>query len=266
MEVSGCMPIVDFGILVALKEELQAVLDVFSNFKEITENADSWYRASIADDQGTSYEVVASFMTDMGPLEAQDLTSKMIRRWDPAYIVLVGIAGSFNKEIRLGDIVVSQQVFYFDPGKAEGKRIKYRPQGYPCSMTLIRQQEALALDKAAFTAWQKAARSSAGEKVRKLKRDALNEKKSAKEKGQAGHTALRAHCPKVHFGTIASGSLVVASKAKQRELLALHGKILATEMEGAGVLHATFRTEIPTPAIVIKACPMGPTKTKPRQT
>jgi len=257
------MPIVDFGILVALKEELQAVLNVFSNFKEITENADSWYRASIADDQGTSYEVVASFMTDMGPLEAQDLTSKMIRRWDPAYIMLVGIAGSFNKEIRLGDIVVGQQVFYYDPGKAEGKRIKYRPQGYPCSMTLIRQQEALALDKAAFTAWQKAARRSAGEKVRKLKGDPRKKEKPAKKKVPASHAALRAHCPKVHFGTIASGSLVVASKAKQRELLALHGKILATEMEGAGVLHATFRTsEIPTPAIVIKGMSDGADKNK----
>src|SRR5262249_22312507 len=31
-----------------------------------------------------------------------------------------------------------------------------------------------------------------------------------------------------------------------------HGKIIGTEMEGAGVLHATFRQEFPTPAVVIK--------------
>lgn len=246
------MSLVDFAILAALPEEFLTTQKIFGHFQEITENADSWYRTSIKGDGGRRYQVVASFMTDMGPLEAQDLTAKIIARWDPAYIILVGIAGTFNKDVGLGDVVISQQVFYYDSGKAHGKRIKYRPQGYPCSMTLIRQHEALTFDTGAFLAWQKAARKSALDKVRSLK---SARKKTAAKKKQVpvDLTALTTHRPKVHFGTVASGSLVVASKAKQRELLALHGKILATEMEGAGVLNATFRqSEIPTPAIVVK--------------
>lgn len=253
------MPLVDFGILAALPEEFLTNQAIFTNLKEITENADSWYRTSVKAKDGKSYEVVASFMTDMGPLEAQDLTAKMIKRWDPAYIILVGIAGSFSKDVRLGDVVVSQQIFHYDSGKAEGKRIKYRPQGYPCSMTLIRQHEALMFDASTFKSWQDAAVASAAEKLKKLKaerktKQAAKKKRAAKQKEvPADHAALKSHRPKVHFGTVASGSLVVASRAKQRELLALHGKIFATEMEGAGVLHATFRQdEIPTPSIVVK--------------
>ena len=247
------MPLVDFGILAALPEEFLVNRKIFMNLREVTEYADSWYRMSIKAQGSRRYEIVASFMTDMGPLEAQELTGKMIARWDPAYIILVGIAGSFNKDVRLGDVVVSQQVFYFDPGKAEDKRIRYRPQGYPCSMTLIRQHEALTFDPVAFKAWQEAAKRSAAEKLRTLKREWKNQGIAKKKQVLTDHVALKGHCPKVHFGTVSSGSLVVASKAKQQELLALHGKILATEMEGAGVLHATFRqAEIPTPAVVVK--------------
>jgi hypothetical protein len=63
---------------------------------------------------------------------------------------------------------------------------------------------------------------------------------------------LRSHDPRVHFGTVASGSNVIASKKMQSRLLSLHGKIVASEMEGAGLLAQTFTHEMPTPAIVVK--------------
>jgi hypothetical protein len=71
-------------------------------------------------------------------------------------------------------------------------------------------------------------------------------------KAKPAATALGAYQPKIHFGTVASGSLVVADKGKKAELLRLHGKIVGTEMEGAGVLHATFTRDVPTAAVVIK--------------
>lgn len=259
------MPLVDFGILAALPEEFITAQEIFGDFKEYTQNADSWYRMSLKANHGKTYQIVASFQTEMGPLEAQALAVKMMAHWDPAYIILVGIAGTFSKDVQLGDVVVSQQIFNYDPGKAERKRIKYRPQGYPCSLTLIRQHEALLFDKPVFSAWQEAAHQSALNKARKLgnerKKKQLSKPTLARKKKQASTkktestdlSALKKHRPKVHFGTVASGSLVIGDKTKQRELLALHGKILATEMEGAGVLNATFRhDEIPTSAIVVK--------------
>ena len=45
---------------------------------------------------------------------------------------------------------------------------------------------------------------------------------------------------------MASGNKVIANHEKKKELLKLHGKIIAAEMEGAGVLHAaTWQQETP---------------------
>jgi nucleoside phosphorylase len=235
------MAIIDFGIITGLTEEFEVLRKLFPPFKELSRDADIWYRTRVEARNGANYEIVAAFQKDMNSLNAQQLTLSLIKRWEPAYIILLGIAGSFHEEVELGDVIVSQQIFYYDLGKAIRDGIQYRPEGYPCSTVLIRQAAAFLFDEA-FGTWRKAAGDSAAQKARQFTKD-----------DQAAHrAALLAHSPKIHFGTVASGSLVIANKKKQRELLSLHGKILGTEMEGAGVLHATFAQELPTPAILIK--------------
>ena len=240
------MPAVDFAILTGLVEELQAVLRVFPEAEEVSKNADVWYRTRVRANNGENYEVVAAYQTGMGPLSAHDLTAKVIDHWDPAYVILVGIAGSFNKDVKLGDVIVSQQVFYYDQGKATAEGIRYRPEGYPCSAVLVRQAEALQLDQKALNSWLTTASESATRMAEEVGADGGNKARVRLAE------VLRGYRPATHFGTVASGSLVVADKKKQEELLLLHGKIIGTEMEGAGVLHATFAREVPTPAVVIK--------------
>jgi len=244
VRVNSNMPLVDFAILTGLTEEFMVLKELLPELVEDPDSAGAeiWYRGRIRGKTGVNYEIVAAYQDDMGPLEAHALTGKVIWRWNPAYILLVGIAGSFDEKVGLGDVIVSQQIFYYDPGKAIGGGIQYRPQGYPCSTTLIRQTEALQVDAEALAAWQESANRSAVEKARRL----------TGEDAAVGRAALLGHRPKIHFGTVASGSLVIASVELQRKLLALHGKIIGTEMEGAGVLHATFREDLPTPAVVIK--------------
>lgn len=240
------MPLTDFAILTGLTEEFIALKRVLPDLEEVSENSEVWYRARVRSDDGTrTYSVVAGYQTEMGPLGAQALTNAVIRRWDPAYILLVGIAGSFQKEVRLGDVIISQQVFYYDLAKATETGIRYRPQGYPCSLTLIRQAEALSVGEESLTAWQAAASASAAELAEKITGRTIDSSEDA-------NRDLLEHKPNVHFGTVASGSLVIADTQKQQELLALHGKIVGTEMEGAGVLFATYSQEVPTPAVVMK--------------
>ncbi len=236
---------IDFAIITGLLEEFELLKAAIPALKEEPDErqTDVWYRGRIDSSRGFGYTVVATFQKDMGPLSANLLTQNLIDRWDPAYIILLGIAGSFSKDVRLGDVIVSQQIFYYGPGKAVPGGIQYRPEGYPCSMILIRQTQALTIDGTTMAKLRNEARASA-----------LRKAEAASGDPNAAHlSALRAHEPSVHFGTVASGELVIASEAKQRELLALHGKILGTEMESAGVLHAAFFSgEIPTPAIMIK--------------
>jgi nucleoside phosphorylase len=253
------MPLVDFAIVTGLTEEFKVLKRIITGFEELSDNGEVWYRTRVRSaDGGRIYTVVAAFQNDMGPLEAQALTANLIKRWNPAYIILVGIAGSFHNSVGLGDVLVSQQIFYYDPGKAEEGGIRYRPQGYPCSMVLIRQAEAFTLDDRQLGDWERRARASAAR---------LAEKHSgtSAKKQQRAQAELKSHRPKIQFGTVASGSLVIADEAKKRELLALHGKIVGTEMEGAGVLHAAFYQELPTPAIVIKGVSDAADQNKDRE-
>lgn len=236
---------IDFAIITGLLEEFESLKEAIPSLSEEPDERQTeiWYRGRINSNRGFGYSVVATFQKDMGPLPANLLTKKLIERWDPAYIILLGIAGSFSKDVHLGDVIVSQQIFYYGPGKAVPDGIQYRPEGYPCSMVLIRQTQALTLDGTSMTQLRSEARTSALRKA-----EAASGNPNAADLG-----SLSAHEPSIHFGTVASGELVVASEAKQKELLALHGKILGTEMESAGVLHAAFFSdEIPTPAIMIK--------------
>jgi nucleoside phosphorylase len=254
------MPLVDFAIITGLDEEIRYLKTVIKDLTEDEEFGDSevWYRGRIQARNNTTYSVVASFQSDMGPQQAHALTAKVIQRWDPAYIVLVGIAGSFHKSVRLGHVIVSVQVFFYDPGKATKFGIEYRPEGYPCSATLVRQAKALTLDDS-FKAWQRAGQSSAQTKAKaaqsKAKRARAFRPKATKKRSHKRSSSLqelRTHVPKAHFGTVASGSLVITSKQIQARLLSLHGKIIGTEMEGAGMLSQTFTHARPTPCIVIK--------------
>lgn len=240
------MHLFDFAIVTGMKEEFDELQKYLPPFAPISENpSEVWYRTTVESKDNTKrYSIIAGHQSQMGGLHAASLMEAIIEKWQPSYIILTGIAGSFHESVKLGDIIVAQQVFYYDMGKAAaGNKIQYRPQGYPCSVTLIRQAELIASGK--FN-WLQESVKSAKSKAKKLK-------KGNNEKNASVVDALNAHHPRVHFGTVASGSLVIASKKKKNELLALHGKIVACEMEGAGVMHASFYRETPTNAIVIKS-------------
>jgi nucleoside phosphorylase len=262
------MPLVDIALVAGLAVEefghLRRLLPELVEDKS-SSNTDVWYRGRLQATMDTSYSMVAAFQTDMGPQQAHALISKIIPRWDPAYIILIGIAGSFHSDVRLGDVIAGVQVFFYDPGKATDKGIRYRPEGYPCSATLIRQFQALALDSKDMAKWLSADRQSTRQKAAVADKKLVELKPSSgrskaaraeltrqRDERRADLRAFRSHQPRVHFGTVASGSLVVASKTLQKRLLSLHGKILGTEMESAGVMVQTFTHEMPTPAIVVK--------------
>lgn len=241
------MPLIDFVIITALLEEFEAVRDALpGELVEISSGANIYYRTTLSSNRlNRKYQVVVAFQSKMGFFDAISLSKECIDRWQPAYIIMTGIAGSFHKSIKLGDIAVAQQIFYYDMGKAVDQKkavaIEYRPQGYPCSATLIRQAERLSLDKGA--AWQKKALQTARKAAAKLK---------AKGGTKTLIKQLEEHKGGVHFGTMASGSQVITSEEKKDELLSLHGKIIATEMEGAGIMHQAYYQDPTVPAIIIK--------------
>ena len=108
------MPLVYFAIVAGLIEEFGNIRRLVPELVEDDQyqNSEIWYRGTIVANSDTKYSVVAAFQSDMGPQHASALTAKVIQRWDPAYIILVGIAGSFHQSVRLGDVIVSMQFFF----------------------------------------------------------------------------------------------------------------------------------------------------------
>jgi nucleoside phosphorylase len=248
------MASIDFAIVTGLVEEFGYLKALFPGLRSVGEGADEWHRARVTSkDKSRSYEVVLGCATDMGPEHMLLLTQRVIKQWDPAHIVLVGIAARFDQDISLGDIIVSQQVFYYNPAKATIEGIKYRPQGYPCGLTLIRQAEFFRTDEVALGEWRSQAAKTAEIEADKLVADPPKSPVSAPAIDlDAAQAELRSHVPKIFYGTLASGSWVIDAPAKQKELLALHGKILGAEMEGAGMMLAVWDAETPPSAVVIK--------------
>lgn len=239
------MALIDFAILTALTEEFRYLRSLLPSAEEIPEGI-TWYRTRLQSTMGVNYEVVLAHQDKMGPLDALNLTRSVIERWDPAHIVLVGIAGSFSTDVRLGDVIVGQQVFYYDLAKATEGGLRYRPEGYPGSVALVRQIHAITVSSEEIDSWRHSATASAQSKIQQLSLKSV-------DRLQKARNALEGHSPSIHVGTVASGSLVIEDPSKRNELLRLHGRLLGTEMEGAGVMHAAFfNDDTPKSALLIK--------------
>src|SRR5438105_12884602 len=106
------MPRIDVAIITGLLEEFKLLRELLHGVEEIEEKSEFWYRGRVKGARGRNYEIVLAYQKDMGPLDGNTLADHIIARWDPAYIVVVGIAGSMDSDVDLGDVVVSQQIFY----------------------------------------------------------------------------------------------------------------------------------------------------------
>ena len=147
------MHMVDFAILAGMLKEFDVIRDHLPGMEELGEDGSTtWYRTRFVGGD-RNYEIVVAYQDGMGPLQADALTHAAISRWNPAQILLLGIAGSLDKDVRLGDVVVSQQVFYYSPAKETDRATKFRPEGYPGSVLLLRRLEALRADEKDYAAW-----------------------------------------------------------------------------------------------------------------
>ena len=56
------------------------------------------------------YRCVASFAGKMGERKAALVTQRLLARWQPATVVVLGIAGGIDRDVRLGDVVAATLV------------------------------------------------------------------------------------------------------------------------------------------------------------
>lgn len=111
---------VDVGIITVLSEEMHAMTSVLAEAGGIRRrvHADGFrcYEADI-DIGGRRLSGVLTQTEDRGQRAAVITFERLRRNYAPALVALVGIAGGIHPTLRLGDVVVAQEVIYYDMRK-----------------------------------------------------------------------------------------------------------------------------------------------------
>ena len=209
-------------LLVALKKELDAILDIFSFTTPIREE----------DYSGTKYHIIHlsdslkitchSMAGDMGQLAAMNAVQCALKNFQFDGIILSGICGGINGEMKYGDLVVSEQIVNYELGKVKEDEHIYRWKVFQSSYMLLN-----GMKNFKSTKW-----------VNHLQKTFKDRKD---------------YQPQVHFGTVLSGNKVIASKKEALNLTSVWDKALAVEMEASGIAQALYYANSTIPFIMVKS-------------
>jgi nucleoside phosphorylase len=101
---------VGLGIVIALKEEFRvfqelAPTELRAERDETTGQYD--YTFQLPD---SPHRCVVSFIGEMNPEPAALHTERLLSKWNPRTVVMLGIAAGLHSDVRVGDVVVASQV------------------------------------------------------------------------------------------------------------------------------------------------------------
>ena len=220
-------PLIDFAFVTALPIERDALLRRLEGREVVQDDFETltYYRGRISvPATGEYYKVVIVMLLGMGNDEAAVSTVRVIERWRPAYVLMVGIAGGVPGKVALGDVVVSDFVYYYEPAKQTPKGDQRRAQQFLSDRLLYGR--ALAYE--------------------------AGEWRSDITIARPGVAQADVPFPKAYFGAIGSGEKVIADARALSRLLKECPKLLAVAMEGAGVARAATQQPHPPPFIEVR--------------
>lgn len=237
----------DIGIIIALKEEFREFHEWFRS--EITPVQDEetkchYYEFKRNTEKG-AYSCVATLSGEAGETRAGRVAVRMIAKYKPITVVVLGIAAGINEDIRLCDLVVATHVQSFlENSKAisNGKSsFELQLSGKPHETSHVLKD---AIDHAEF-AKNEQFRKWAADCARDLEKELPN----ASALIEAKHIRKE---PNLLCGPIACGPVVGASPAFVTFLKRHDRKFLALEMESGGILGATHEQPNPSKSLVLR--------------
>ena len=207
---------VDFLLVDPLPEERKALLARLPGHRKLPASEDDirvYYAAEIPaqfpDGRSISYSAVVLPLAGMGHTQAATATADAIRRFQPRYVLLVGIAGGMAKnDVALGDVLLAEQVADYGSAKvtADGPSIRWQVHQVDQRLLIAAQNH----DGSAFA-------------------DTVT---ARPEPGQ----------PQVHVGPICTGNKVIADNSLGDQMRDVWVKLIGVEMEAGGVARAAFQS------------------------
>jgi nucleoside phosphorylase len=210
---------IDFLILTPLAEEREAMLSKLpasTRLPPSPEDVRTYYQSTLSvrfsDNSISEYSIIVTDLINMGRVEAAICIGDAVRRWQPRYVLLVGIAGGVSEAgVHLGDVLVADQIADYEVQKltADGPP-SIRWQVHRADPRLFEAAQQLRA-----TDWQPLV------------------SKSRPIEGS----------PTQHFGPVCSGDKVIANGLAD-QFRDVWAKLVGVEMEAAGVASALFQTTL----------------------
>jgi nucleoside phosphorylase len=202
------------GVITVLPEETQAVIDALGLSEQPASGRlfhEGSFRPRWPHSDGRPSQVAALRSLAMGEDPAMAACYSLRDRYNPGTVVSAGIAGAIHSEVRPGDVVVATRVIHYDLRKKTPGGTRRRPEEF----------RAPAVTEDAVNAFF-------------TRHDPPEVEVPVR--GQPGATRT----VRVHMGPIGSGNAVIADRDSGvlRDLTGYHDRILAVDMETAGIARA----------------------------
>ena len=129
----------DIGIITVLSEETRALATALqaAGSVDVRVHGDgSWCHEAEVSANGRQLNVVATQAADRGQRAAVLAFQRLQRHHAPTVVALVGIAGGVHPSVRLGDVVIAQEVIYYDLRKETAGGTFRRGQSRPVPITV----------------------------------------------------------------------------------------------------------------------------------
>ena len=242
------LPPVDIAVFIALQEEWRLFEEFLRRRYRVTWVSDdhptktfTYHRCAIKllkAERPVSIGVVCA--GEMGQERALNAASEMLDYFNPSSVVVIGIAGAISDDLRLGDVVIPNEVWSYLANSAADDaasgQIDFKPAGnhFRPSANLLNQERQIgSREPKSLQAWQKRCASRLAKAVK-----GMNSSASPVE------TVTRTS-PLVFDGDqhLATGPSVARSEALAKWIVSHDRKAVAVEMESASVFDAV-ETEI----------------------
>jgi nucleoside phosphorylase len=217
-------PIYDLGLIIPTREEFDYIGESVTFAPVFGQDKGFWYQFSLPGGRLG----IAHVLFDMGLTTTAAATMRLLTKFDPEILAVVGIGGGLSSDLRLGDVVVGSVIQEYlkaakvvpdGPGQSE---FKPAGAGWPLAERLRNFTNHFQYyAKDCHERWARYARIRGAEAELRL----------VTTPGARGE-------PVYHVLPIASGDLVVADPAFRNWLLSHDRKRAVIEMEGAGAARA----------------------------
>jgi nucleoside phosphorylase len=218
----------DMAIVCALRvPELQKILKTgvgpWAELDLTKEDPTRYHRSYYTSTRGEKISVIAAAPNQMGMPATAVLTTKMIRKFNPRLVAMVGIAAGVRNDARgFGDILTPDCTFDYGAGKinSHDEKLHFSPDPNPISID-VRLRSRL-------KDWE-------------TKSTALASIRASWDANQPS-TALR-----MHVGPLGSGAAVVGAEGPAADIQSHWRKLIGIEMEAYGAHLACQESKSPAP-------------------